>query len=601
METLKLYTKEVQNQLIKLKIDFDSMFTNLIDETTNLIETFYFTTPEYLNQTQFSNSFEIKKRHQSGFQRQTQNDWKSDENLMYLKRQEAKYDRMFETIHRNEIILSTKDKMKKLILQLETTIDLLYSNLSNDRDKMAEKNNELLEELKSVEQLIQKENSRNKFLQRKQLNDNSFNIKEQNDYNPFIIETMKMKRQKEEQLALQKLKELQEREELERQKRNRLEKFATHLYVHQLIEIENWTGMLFDSLIFDTKIHNWKQKVGNGKACELDIILKDRSNILFVIESEEDQLIGGYISAKIDKINSFIVDPLAFVFKKDETNTLIKYPIRQTDHAFKVFEATDENMFVIGSSDITIRKERKKRECVSFPQSFNYGKYTQRNPLLGEYNDFTLRRMTIYQLYETEEMIEERRKQRELEFKKGTEHLKILSKKMKMNKSPEILQLEKWIGKTYEEIVFDSDVNNWMRMTSEFDTRIMNRNNLVFLIESDDGIYLGGYLSSQITVLEKYIADPNAFVFTFKESNPRMFPIKEKKVEKAFYLFPSLRGGLFEFGSKDLSVLKQTYKSTCLQRGSLSCFVYNDEEDVLLGRTGQDCLIPKRIMVLQFN
>ena len=85
-------------------------------------------------------------------------------------------------------------------------------------------------------------------------------------------------------------------------------------------------------------------------------------------------------------------------------------------------------------------------------------------------------------------------------------------------------------------------INNWKVDESQFDLKIMNKSNLLFLIESDDGIKFGGFISSKIEKIWKYpdyksISDNKAFIFTFKYNKPMKFDIKKDwKKDKAFFL-----------------------------------------------------------------
>ena len=85
-------------------------------------------------------------------------------------------------------------------------------------------------------------------------------------------------------------------------------------------------------------------------------------------------------------------------------------------------------------------------------------------------------------------------------------------------------------------ILFDSDICDWKRKTSTFDTHIWNKNKVAILIENEYGIRYGGFIYSTINKYETYnnetyqwegLNDPNSFVFTFKEYKPMKFELKE--------------------------------------------------------------------------
>ena len=91
-----------------------------------------------------------------------------------------------------------------------------------------------------------------------------------------------------------------------------------------------------------------------------------------------------------------------------------------------------------------------------------------------------------------------------------------------------------------KEVAFDSNIHNWKEDESEFYYLILNKQNLIFLIETDDNIKFGGFISSKI---DKYyppyfVYDEKAFVFTFKDNKPMKFNIKKDwRKDHAFYLY----------------------------------------------------------------
>ena len=130
-----------------------------------------------------------------------------------------------------------------------------------------------------------------------------------------------------------------------------------------------------------------------------------------------------------------------------------------------------------------------------------------------------------------------------------------------------------------KEIVFDSNIHNWKKDESEFDDLILNKQNLLFLIETDDNIKFGGFISSKIDGYYNYISDENAFVFTFKDNNPMKFDIEKDKKDQAFFL----------------------YEKSSIYQNKYSSFDYQGVENALTGRTGISCFSPKRILVIQMK
>ena len=92
-------------------------------------------------------------------------------------------------------------------------------------------------------------------------------------------------------------------------------------------------------------------------------------------------------------------------------------------------------------------------------------------------------------------------------------------------------QLEEWSFSEFEELIFDSTASSDSTNSQKYSMiveQVKNKHHLLFLIETDDGIKCGGYVQSEITGVEKWIEDPHAFVFTFREGTGEKFDILNK-------------------------------------------------------------------------
>ena len=150
-------------------------------------------------------------------------------------------------------------------------------------------------------------------------------------------------------------------------------------------------------------------------------------------------------------------------------------------------------------------------------------------------------------------------------------------------------------------IIFDSNIHNWKRYQSEFKYLIWCKENLLFLIETEDNIKFGGFISSKI---DKYhpipISDENAFVFTFKDNKPMKFNIKKDRKDRAFKLFEKSDDRLFLIGNGDIRIYKQNVLSS-INQDIYSSFDYQGIENALIGKTGYGCFSPKRFLVIQMK
>ena len=155
-----------------------------------------------------------------------------------------------------------------------------------------------------------------------------------------------------------------------------------------------------------------------------------------------------------------------------------------------------------------------------------------------------------------------------------------------------------------KDIIFDSNVHKWKEYESEFDDLILNKQNLLFLIETDDNIKFGGFISSKIDKIKKTISDSNAFLFTFEDNKPMKFDILKDKKNCAFGLWNKSSDGLFDIGNQDILIYKQNWVESSIYQEDRSSFDYQGIENALIGKTVYDISMsfePNRILVIQMK
>ena len=59
-------------------------------------------------------------------------------------------------------------------------------------------------------------------------------------------------------------------------------------------------------------------------------------------------------------------------------------------------------------------------------------------------------------------------------------------------------KLEKWTHLKINTVIFDSEIDDWNNYSNDFPDKISNKQHLVFLIETKDGVKFGGFLSNHI-------------------------------------------------------------------------------------------------------
>ena len=85
----------------------------------------------------------------------------------------------------------------------------------------------------------------------------------------------------------------------------------------------------------------------------------------------------------------------------------------------------------------------------------------------------------------------------------------------------ELIQLEQWTNKKCLEVIFDSDKDNWSENTSVFGDKLMNKSNLVFVIEEENNNKFGYYFNGTVKTDGSNMKAQGSFMFTLK-SNGRM-------------------------------------------------------------------------------
>ena len=100
----------------------------------------------------------------------------------------------------------------------------------------------------------------------------------------------------------------------------------------------------------------------------------------------------------------------------------------------------------------------------------------------------------------------------------------------------EITQIEKWTKLKCGEIVFDSTKDNWEEYISTFHSKILNKNQLIFIVEDTEGNKFGGYIDAKIDKYYDSITDSKSFVFSL-ESNGRLDSMRKFNIIYPQYAF----------------------------------------------------------------
>ncbi|BFU19495.1 trichohyalin, putative [Entamoeba histolytica] len=164
-----------------------------------------------------------------------------------------------------------------------------------------------------------------------------------------------------------------------------------------------------------------------------------------------------------------------------------------------------------------------------------------------------------------------------------------------------IKQIEEWTEKRINNVIFDSDKDDWKEDTSVFGERIINKEHIIIIIEDTEENKFGGYVNSKIDKVGYFINDSKSFVFSL-ESNGRIEEMKKfdiKYPQRAFWLFDQSYVCLFAFGLSDICVYKE--KAKTISRCKQYAFDYKGISNALCGKSHPDHFTPKRIIVIEMK
>ena len=354
--------------------------------------------------------------------------------------------------------------------------------------------------------------------------------------------------------------------------------------------IEQWTGKKIENVLFYSERDNWKRK-----NCELNEKINGKKQLLFLIESKEGEKFGYYLSSKVENKtdkNGFhsrmSADENSFHFNLESNGRLkepMKFEIRRPKWGYRLFDEFDNCL--IGIGDIYLYKqEQNVGQCLQQNESsFEY--YNIENALCGKTfpQQFEMKQFVVIELLTQREKIDDM----------GNEE------KMKLGLSIEqIKQLEEWTKKQMKKKLFDSEVDDWDKETSVFTERIVNRSNLLFIIEDNQKNQFGYYENGRIE--EEYVnmmcADEQSFLFNI-QSNGRL-----QKMMKFEIVNVTVGYNLYDKSADELIILGGTlmlYKKKLIKFNSCyqddDDFLYHGIENALTGEEG--AFVPVRILVIQ--
>ena len=362
-------------------------------------------------------------------------------------------------------------------------------------------------------------------------------------------------------------------------------------------QIESIIGRQCKRILFNSLTYHWEINQS-----ELFDQIRDKSNILIVIETIQFEKFGIYLENPITQIGKYHEDPNAFLFKFTEMDVEI-YRIKERTKAIMICENNDDYLFVIGfhrhllhknDGDIVVMKRNLKNQSFCFQNSFEYnGKI---NALLGRKGTFDVNKIGVIETVSKEtidnkiklkidEYIENerRRKQEELERIENERKRKHEEQTERMGKS--VSMMKEWILIDSSDKSFDSSECNWNNDLSDWFKDIKNKQNNLFVIENENqeifGCYLDHYSNECFMIcFESHEKFPHPIKFDvkniFKSSIKNYRSIENKSIQIGDILLEKdesdkLKGSwktstLFNYNENEKNIIDQHYNKFTVER-----------------------------------
>ena len=327
----------------------------------------------------------------------------------------------------------------------------------------------------------------------------------------------------------------------------------------------------------------------------------NRKDLLFVVITENDEKFGMYIKTPITFDNRYASDKNNFLFKlKQEENHRFgsseRIDLEYLNSSIKLSQNKEKELFIIGDYKIVFMKENGK------DQSYYSNKLLKIQTNINQKDEsvifFYPKHIMVIQLTQSSIMQQINTKENEeMNLTPFEQHQK---------------QLESLLEMKIDETIFDIQKYDWNIGASTFDSVVLNKRQLAFIIQDTNenifGCYIDATIDNHVYLVEKewkgkMISDSKSSVFSLYSNGrldkPMKFIVKEGYEEWSFQLYQKEWGALFAVGGgNDIYVKKSEVKEECFYI-QLS-FDYEGIENALIGKTVYHSFTVKNILVIQF-
>ena len=243
----------------------------------------------------------------------------NDKNEMkkVIQKGETIFDKVNETVLRNDILIELEKYIEDVLKLFSTKIKEFKENILQEKKKLIETNNEIVDNLKKLEKMNLVDND---------LNDDIFKRK-----------TI-------------------EEEEKERNQLKTHEKLKDIITLEEMKRLEEWTDIPIDSIVYDSNTEGIENCGYEGSTFQNSVLNKE--NIIFYFESEEGDRFGYFMKQKIERLGEYINDKNGFLFTLK--NEIRKIEIKNNLFLIVHYPPKKE-LIELSSNNIIIMKGKEKQ------------------------------------------------------------------------------------------------------------------------------------------------------------------------------------------------------------------------------------------------
>ena len=273
----------------------------------------------------------------------------------------------------------------------------------------------------------------------------------------------------------------------------------------------------------------------------------------------------------------------------------------------KVLESMKRFEFVIKQSlEVMEMIEKMKHQMISFIdiQFFHHSQLEmKRNDILSELNQLVKREIEKESIHSTKcisQLLSENNSfQQEMKSYQINHVIKDYGIDVeKVNK------IEEWTEKSIHSVIYDSE-----RDCFSYQQVIKEKSQLLFLIQTTENNFFGGYCDKELNELEYendgfvsysdlQLFDSNAFVFTFLNNSPQKYCINKSNRKCSVSYNSEFDNYTVWFGNSDIQIQNWNKHGSIFQHEE-DVFNFNGKENALIGKSGYNCYVTKRLLIFQ--